>query len=88
VLYGGIKILNGDTLPLLRFISYTMFIGMLFNPCAKLQIIQRNATGHDCSKPRFDILDTEDQIQDTGIIEAPIFKGDIRFEKVRFGYSG
>jgi hypothetical protein len=23
----------------------------------------------------FDILDTEDQIQDTGIIEAPIFKG-------------
>jgi hypothetical protein len=30
----------------------------------------------------FDILDTEDQIQDTGI-EAPIFKGDIRFEKVR-----
>jgi len=34
----------------------------------------------------FDILDTQDQIQDTGTIEAPLFKGDIRFENVRFGY--
>jgi ABC-type multidrug transport system fused ATPase/permease subunit len=36
VLYGGIKILNGDTLPLLEFISYTMFIGMLFNPLRQI----------------------------------------------------
>jgi hypothetical protein len=49
-----------------------MFIGMLFNPYVKLLIIQRNATGNDCSQSCFDILDTEDQIQDT-VIEAPIF---------------
>ncbi len=34
----------------------------------------------------FDILDTEDQIQDTGTVEAPIFEGNILFKDVRFGY--
>jgi ABC-type multidrug transport system fused ATPase/permease subunit len=34
----------------------------------------------------FDILDTDDQIQDTGTIEAPVFEGNIEFKDVRFGY--
>ena len=34
----------------------------------------------------FDILDTQDQIQDTGKIEAPVFKGSIQFKGVHFGY--
>jgi ABC-type multidrug transport system fused ATPase/permease subunit len=34
----------------------------------------------------FDILDTQDQIQDKGQLEAPKFKGDIEFKDVRFSY--
>ena len=34
----------------------------------------------------FEILDTNNQIQDTGSIEAPIFQGNIQFNKVHFGY--
>src|SRR5690606_13186842 len=34
----------------------------------------------------FQILDTTDQIQDTGKIVAPDFKGDINFRNVRFSY--
>jgi ABC-type multidrug transport system fused ATPase/permease subunit len=34
----------------------------------------------------FDILDTQDQIQDTGTIEAPKFEGRIHFKDVHFSY--
>jgi ABC-type multidrug transport system fused ATPase/permease subunit len=34
----------------------------------------------------FDIIDTQDQIQDTGTIEAPKFAGNIQFKEVRFSY--
>jgi len=34
----------------------------------------------------FEIIDTKDQIQDTGTIEAPVFKGNIQFKDVRFSY--
>ncbi|MFV8364257.1 ABC transporter ATP-binding protein [Flavobacterium sp. ZT3P35] len=88
VLYGGIKILNGDTFTTFGdLFSYTMFIGMLFNPLRQIaDKFNEMQLGMIAANRVFDILDTEDQIQDTGIIEAPIFKGDIRFEKVRFGY--
>jgi ABC-type multidrug transport system fused ATPase/permease subunit len=60
---------------------------MLFNPLRQIaDKFNEMQLGMIAANRVFDILDTEDQIQDTGIIEAPIFKGDIRFEKVRFGY--
>jgi len=34
----------------------------------------------------FDIIDTQDHIQDTGTLEAPIFDGSIEFAAVRFSY--
>jgi len=34
----------------------------------------------------FEIIDTEDQIQDTGKLEAPVFDGNITFKDVRFSY--
>lgn len=88
VLYGGIKILNGDTFTTFGdLFSYTMFIGMLFNPLRQIaDKFNEMQLGMIAANRVFDILDTEDQIQDTGIMEAPIFKGDIRFQKVRFGY--
>ena len=88
VLYGGIKILNGDNFTTFGdLFSYTMFIGMLFNPLRQIaDKFNEMQLGMISANRVFDILDTQDQIQDTGTIEAPLFKGDIRFENVRFGY--
>nr|WP_315131838.1 ABC transporter ATP-binding protein [uncultured Flavobacterium sp.] len=88
VLYGGFKILNGDNFTSFGdLFSYTMFIGMLFNPLRQIaDKFNEMQLGMIAANRVFDILDTQDQIQDTGTIEAPIFEGDIRFEAVRFGY--
>jgi ATP-binding cassette subfamily B multidrug efflux pump len=88
VLYGGIKILNGDHFTTFGdLFSYTMFIGMLFNPLRQIaDKFNEMQLGMIAANRVFDILDTQDQIQDTGTIEAPLFKGDIKFENVRFGY--
>ena len=88
VLYGGMKILNGDTFTTFGdLFSYTMFIAMLFNPLRQIaDKFNEMQLGMIAANRVFDILDTEDQIQDTGIIEAPVFKGDIEFKKVHFRY--
>ena len=88
VLYGGFKILNGDTFTTFGdLFSYTMFIGMLFNPLRQIaDKFNEMQLGMIAANRVFDILDTQDQIQDTGTIDAPIFKGEIEFKEVRFGY--
>ncbi|WP_310558109.1 ABC transporter ATP-binding protein [Flavobacterium sp.] len=88
VLYGGFKILNGDNFTTLGdLFSYTMFIGMLFNPLRQIaDKFNEMQLGMIAANRVFDILDTQDQIQDTGTIEAPIFKGNIQFKDVHFGY--
>jgi ATP-binding cassette, subfamily B, multidrug efflux pump len=88
VLYGGIKILNGDNFTTFGdLFSYTMFIGMLFNPLRQIaDKFNEMQLGMIAANRVFDIIDTQDQIQDTGKIEAPIFKGAIEFKGVRFSY--
>ncbi|HCF03489.1 ABC transporter ATP-binding protein [Flavobacterium sp.] len=88
VLYGGFKILNGDTFTTFGdLFSYTMFIGMLFNPLRQIaDKFNEMQLGMIAANRVFDILDTDDQIQDTGTIEAPVFEGNIVFKDVRFGY--
>ncbi|MBW4360147.1 ABC transporter ATP-binding protein [Flavobacterium taihuense] len=88
VLYGGFNILRGDSSTTFGdLFSYTMFIGMLFNPLRQIaDKFNEMQLGMIAANRVFDILDTQDQIQDTGTIEAPLFDGDIRFEKVHFGY--
>jgi ABC-type multidrug transport system fused ATPase/permease subunit len=88
VLYGGFKILNGDMFTTFGdLFSYTMFIGMLFNPLRQIaDKFNEMQLGMISANRVFDILDTQDQIQDTGTIEAPVFKGNIEFKDVRFGY--
>lgn len=88
VLYGGIKILNGDNFTTFGdLFSYTMFIGMLFNPLRQIaDKFNEMQLGMIAANRVFDILDTQDQIQDTGTIEAPIFKGSLQFKDVHFGY--
>jgi len=88
VLYGGIKILNGDNFTTFGdLFSYTMFIGMLFNPLRQIaDKFNEMQMGMIAANRVFDILDTDDQIQDNGNIEAPLFAGNIQFENVHFGY--
>ncbi len=88
VLYGGFQIINGNPFTTLgQMTAYTMFIGMLFNPLRQIaDKFNEMQLGMIAANRVFDILDTQDQIQDTGTIEAPIFKGNILFKNVRFGY--
>ena len=88
VLYGGIRILNGDNFTTFGdLFSYTMFIGMLFNPLRQIaDKFNEMQLGMIAANRVFEIIDTQDQIQDTGILEAPIFNGDISFKDVHFSY--
>jgi ABC-type multidrug transport system fused ATPase/permease subunit len=88
VLYGGIKILNGDHFTTFGdLFSYTMFIGMLFNPLRQIaDKFNEMQLGMIAANRVFEIIDTQDQIQDTGTIEAPVFMGNIQFKDVRFSY--
>ncbi|MCG9793023.1 ABC transporter ATP-binding protein [Flavobacterium algicola] len=88
VLYGGLKILNGDTFTTFGdLFSYTMFIGMLFNPLRQIaDKFNEMQLGMIAANRVFEILDTQDQTQDTGTLEAPVFNGNISFKDVRFGY--
>jgi ATP-binding cassette subfamily B multidrug efflux pump len=88
VLYGGIKILNGDNFTTFGdLFSYTMFIGMLFNPLRQIaDKFNEMQLGMIAANRVFEIIDTQDQIQDTGKLEAPVFDGNITFKGVRFSY--
>ncbi len=88
VLYGGFQIINGNPFTTLgQMTAYTMFIGMLFNPLRQIaDKFNEMQLGMIAANRVFDILDTQDQIQDTGTIEAPVFKGNIQFKEVHFSY--
>ena len=88
VVYGGFKILNGDHFTTFGdLFSYTMFIGMLFNPLRQIaDKFNEMQLGMIAANRVFDIIDTQDHIQDTGTLEAPIFDGSIEFKNVRFSY--
>ncbi|MCM0667940.1 ABC transporter ATP-binding protein [Flavobacterium tyrosinilyticum] len=88
VVYGGFRILNGDHFTTFGdLFSYTMFIGMLFNPLRQIaDKFNEMQLGMIAANRVFDIIDTQDHIQDTGTIEAPVFDGRIDFKDVRFSY--
>ena len=88
VLYGGFRILDGDTTTTFGDIfSYTMYIGMLFNPLRQIaDKFNEMQMGMISANRVFEILDTKEHIQDIGTIEAPIFKGAIEFNEVKFSY--
>ncbi|MGG7034752.1 MAG: ABC transporter ATP-binding protein [Flavobacterium sp.] len=88
VLYGGFHILDGDKFTTFGdLFSYTMFIGMLFNPLRQIaDKFNEMQMGMIAANRVFEILDTEDQIQDKGQINASVFEGNIEFRKVHFSY--
>jgi ATP-binding cassette, subfamily B, multidrug efflux pump len=88
VWYGGINILNGDTITTFGdLFAYTMLISMLFNPLRqiadKFNVMQM---GIIAAERVFEVLDTDSQIQNTGTLKAHSFKGNIQFDNVRFSY--
>ncbi|HEX8561467.1 MAG TPA: ABC transporter ATP-binding protein [Flavobacterium sp.] len=89
VWYGGLRILGGDNFTTFGdLFAYTMFIGMLFNPLRQIaDKFNEMQMGMIAANRVFDILDTTDHIQDTGRLQAPNFRGEIKFRNVRFGYS-
>ena len=89
ILYGGFHILDGDKFTTFGdMFSYTMFIGMLFNPLRQIaDKFNEMQMGMIAANRVFDILDTNQDVQENGTIVASHFKGNIRFENVHFGYN-
>ncbi|WP_333601146.1 ABC transporter ATP-binding protein [Flavobacterium sp.] len=88
VLYGGFHILDGDKFTTFGdLFSYTMFIGMLFNPLRQIaDKFNEMQMGMIAANRVFDILDSNTDVQSNGTQVAGHFKGNIRFENVRFSY--
>ncbi|MCZ8090642.1 ABC transporter ATP-binding protein [Flavobacterium sp.] len=88
VIYGGFHILDGDKFTTFGdLFSYTMFIGMLFNPLRQIaDKFNEMQMGMIAANRVFDILDSENDVQNNGTKKAVHFSGNIRFENVRFSY--
>lgn len=88
VYYAGISILNGSNHSTIGdLFAYTMLINMLFNPLRqiadKFNVMQMGIVAADRV---FEILDTEENVQDNGTVEASHFNGTIELIDVRFSY--
>ena len=86
--YGGINILNGDNITTFGdLFAYTMFISMLFNPLRQIaDKFNDMQMGMIASDRVFELLESEENVQVAGKVEAGHFKGDLAFENIRFSY--
>ncbi len=87
VWYGGLDIVNNGTTEIGQIIAFIMMAQMLFRPlnqiADKFNTLQLGMVAGDRV---FEVLDTKDQIAQTGDLEAENFEGDIEFKSVRFSY--
>ncbi len=88
VVFAGFHIIDGDHSTTIGDVfSYTMFIGMLFNPLRQIaDKFNEMQMGMIAANRVFDILDSDDDVQQNGTVVAQHFEGNIRFENVRFSY--
>lgn len=88
VLYGGFQILNGNPFTTIgQMTAYTMFIGMLFNPLRQIaDKFNEMQMGMIAANRVFDIIDTDEEIQENGTVAANHFQGNILFDNVHFSY--
>ncbi len=88
VLYGGFQIINGNPFTTIgQMTAYTMFIGMLFNPLRQIaDKFNEMQMGMIAANRVFDILDTNEEIQENGTTAANQFQGNIIFDNVHFSY--
>jgi len=86
--YGGVSIVDGDSITTFGdLFAYTMLITMLFNPLRqiadKFNVMQM---GIIAAERVFEILETSEEIEDKGKLQAPSFKGNIDLTDVHFSY--
>lgn len=86
--YGGMSIVEGDNLTSFGdLFAYTMLISILFNPLRqiadKFNVMQM---GIIAAERVFTVLETEENMDERGTLEAFQFKGNIEFKDVRFSY--
>ena len=88
VLYGGFHILNGNQFTTFGdLFSYTMFIGMLFNPLRQIaDKFNEMQMGMISANRVFDVLDMQEEKQNEGTVIAGHFFGAIELQNVRFSY--
>lgn len=85
--YGGLNVLEGGSVSFGDLTAFVMFVPMLFRPLR--QIADKFNTlqmGMVAANRVFKVLDTTSQIEDTGTIAVPVFRGDIAFKNVYFSY--
>ena len=87
VWFGGLNMIDQNTVTLGEVTAFVMMIPMMFRPlnqiANKLNTLQM---GMVASSRVFKVLDTEAQIDKSGELLAPHFKGDIQFKDVHFSY--
>lgn len=88
VWYGGLDIVNSGTTEIGQIIAFIMMAQMLFRPlnqiADKFNTLQMGMVAGDRV---FEVLDTKDQIVESGKMEAKNFKGNISFRNVHFSYN-
>ncbi|MHB1107003.1 MAG: ABC transporter ATP-binding protein [Lutibacter sp.] len=88
VWYGGLDVVNNGTTEIGQIIAFIMMAQMLFRPlnqiADKFNTLQLGMVAGDRV---FEVLDTKDQIAQTGDLEAKSFEGDIEIKDVRFSYN-
>src|SRR5690606_34993939 len=77
VYYAGIRIVGGDEFTTIgQLFSYTMFIGMLFNPLRQIaDKFNEMQMGMVAANRVFAVLDTHDHINDSGTLTSDHFHG-------------
>ena len=88
IVYGGLQILDNNPFTTIgEMTSYTMFIGILFNPLRQIaDKFNEMQMGMIAANRVFDIIDSEQDVQDESSKMAPQFLGNIQFKDVRFSY--
>jgi ABC-type multidrug transport system fused ATPase/permease subunit len=85
---GGMQIINGSNITTEgQMTAYIMFIGFLFSPLRQIaDKFNEMQMGMISANRVFDILESSEEVQNSGTIVANHFKGNIKLENVRFSY--
>lgn len=88
VFYGVTLIMGGNTTTTMGdLFTYTMYIGMLFNPLRQIaDKFNEMQMGMIAANRVFDILESDQNVQDQGTIVAQQFNGAIHLDQVVFSY--
>ena len=86
--WGGVQAASGNEVSLGELVAFILYIHMLFRPIRQLadrfNILQM---GMVASERVFNVLDTDEVIENQGTLGVPSINGAIKFENVWFAYN-